>query len=211
MLWYGSYLVLWHLIGRCNPSQAARHRRALCGCSTELIDWWCGLREMIDWLRLVRWQTMQRLAHQGAALSVTIIPDCLAPSSPSPQPLSPTLPVHLSIPSVGSTHAVVYVHAQTQWYIYTNTVQTNHVHYSGTHTCTIGWAIWRKTNLKIFLTTYRVHIILSYPKPKTISGLMPQCRYNICTLPSPTFRHWFQNYRIQMFKSEIGLLPLLHC
>lgn len=118
MLWYGSYLVLWHLIGRCNPSQAAGRRRALCGSSAELIDWWCRLREMIDWLRLVRWQTMQRLAHQGAALSVTIIPDCLC--SLSPPLLSPTLPVHLSIPSFGTTHTVVNVHAQTQRHIQTN-------------------------------------------------------------------------------------------
>lgn len=68
--------------------------RALCGRSAGLIDRWCGLREMIDWLRLVRWQTMQRLAHQGAALSVTIIPDCLCSTPPpkhSPH-LSPTPP-----------------------------------------------------------------------------------------------------------------------
>lgn len=89
MLRSGSYSVLWHLIGWCNPSQAAKQRRALCRCSAKLIDLWYRLREMIDWLRLVRWQTMQRLAHQGAALSVAIIPDCLCfPPHTHPLPMS---------------------------------------------------------------------------------------------------------------------------
>lgn len=118
MLWYGSYLVQWHLIGRWNLSQVAGHRKTLCGRSVELIDRGCRLREMIDWLRLVRWQTMQRLAHQGAALSVTITPDCLCSLLP---PLFSSTPlVHLSIweykYSCLCTLAKARTHTQTNAY-----------------------------------------------------------------------------------------------
>lgn len=69
---------------------------------------------------------MQGRAHQGAALSETIIPDCLCflPSS------SPLLP-HLPIPSFGSKHAVIY--EQTQ-----RNAQTKHVCYSSAHMCRLS-------------------------------------------------------------------------
>lgn len=63
---------------------------------------------------------MQRLAHQGAALSVTIIPDCLC-STPPPQALPPPLtyspprpPSTSRSPPLGTTRTVVYEPAQTR-------------------------------------------------------------------------------------------------
>lgn len=122
MVWCGSCLVLWHLIGWCNLNQAAGSRKALSGHSAKLIDRWYGLREMIDWLRLVRWQTMQGIAHEGAALSVTIMPDCLFFSH---------LLTHLSIPFFGAMHAAIYEHSQTQGPIQTNAHKQN---FCATHT-----------------------------------------------------------------------------